>query len=57
MVTDGCRTDDGQQCSLVLIRGTGGVWRLYPHGVDKFGVVLTDSEARRAAQWIMDSAR
>lgn len=57
LVADGRRTDDGQKCSLVLIQSAGGVWRLCPHGVDKFGVVLTDAEARRAAQWILGSGR
>ena len=57
LVADGRRTDDGQTCSLVLLRTTGGEWRLYPHGVDKFGVRLSDQEARRVAQAILDRER
>ena len=57
MVADGRRSDDGQRCSLVLVRRTGGDWCLYPHGWDKLGVRLTDQQARRVAQRILDGAR
>lgn len=57
LVADGRRTDDNSTCSLVLLRKTGGDWWLYPHGVDKFGVRLSDQEARRVAQTILDGGR
>jgi hypothetical protein len=53
MVAAGRRSDDGERCSLVLVRRTGGDWCLYPHGVDQFGVRLPDQEARRVAQAIL----
>ena len=40
VVLVGGRTDDGAQCSVIVIREFGGTWALYPHGVSRLGVRL-----------------
>ncbi len=49
MVAMGKRTDDGTQCTLLVVRETGGTWCLYPHGVGTLGVRLSGAEAARLA--------
>lgn len=53
VVAVGRRSDDGATCSLVVVHEAGGDWTLYPHGVDRFGVRLSGSDARRVAQAIL----
>jgi hypothetical protein len=57
VVAEGRRTDDGQRCSLVVVREVGGMFAVYPHGADQLGVRVPDSEARRVAQAILDGVR
>ncbi|MGQ0774816.1 MAG: hypothetical protein ACT4NY_10425 [Pseudonocardiales bacterium] len=57
VVIDGCRTDDGQLCSLVVVHEHTGGWRLYPHGDNKLGVRLAQVEAVRMARTILDGQR
>ena len=56
-VVEGRRTDDGDQCKLVLIQEIGGTWALYPHGVKRFGVRLPRAEAVTVAQVILAGAQ
>jgi len=57
-VVDGHRTDDGDQCKLVVVHeDTGGCWAFYPHGWEKFGVRLAKAEAVTVAQAILVGAR
>ncbi|MGH4016811.1 MAG: hypothetical protein ACREMZ_16625 [Gemmatimonadales bacterium] len=56
VVVDGKRTDDGSQCTLVVVQEVGGTWALYPHGWGRFGVRLNKSEAVKAAQAILNGA-
>jgi hypothetical protein len=51
-VIDGRRTD-GTPCKLVVIQEISGTWALYPHGVSKFGVRLTKTNAHTLAQAIL----
>ncbi|MGH3797586.1 MAG: hypothetical protein ACRDSP_22175 [Pseudonocardiaceae bacterium] len=44
-VVAGKRTDDGTQCTLLVVREVGGDWCLYPHGVATLGVRLSRAEA------------
>lgn len=56
-VVDGHRTDDGDQCKLVVVHEvTGDCWALYPHGWGKFGVRLAKAEAVTVAQAILAGA-
>jgi hypothetical protein len=52
-VVDGRRTDDGDSCKLVAIQEVSGVWALYPHGVQKFGVRLSKANADVLVQAIL----
>lgn len=52
-VVVGRRTDDGTQCSLLLVHEVGGAWALYPHGARQFGVRLSQEEAAKVAQAIL----
>lgn len=54
LVAEGRCADDGTRCSVVLVRRTGGVWAVFPHGWETFGVLLPDPEALRVAQAIFD---
>lgn len=56
VVVKGSRTDDGSQCTVVLIQEPTGHWGIYPHGFDKFGVRLPQAEAVKAAQAMLDGA-
>jgi len=56
-VVDGRRTDDGDLCTLVVVREVGGTWVLYPHGDAKFGVRLARAEALKVAQAILAGDR
>lgn len=56
VVVDGRRTDDGDTCTLVVVREFGGTWVLYPHGDAKLGVRLPRAEALKMAQAILDGA-
>ncbi|HEU0128114.1 MAG TPA: hypothetical protein VFQ48_05855 [Pseudonocardiaceae bacterium] len=54
VVVDGRRTDDGDQCTLVVVHERyGGGWAFYPHGFGKFGVRLEKSSATKVAQTIL----
>jgi len=55
-VVDGHRTDDGDQCTLVVVREVGGTWALYPHGWGRFGVRLPQAEALKVARAILAGA-
>ncbi|MGQ0774478.1 MAG: hypothetical protein ACT4NY_08690 [Pseudonocardiales bacterium] len=57
VVVVGRRTDDGDQCTLVVVREVGGTWALHPHGDGKLEVRLAGAEALKVAQAILDSAR
>lgn len=57
LVAEGRRSDNGERCSLVLVRRTGGDWFFYPHGMDQLGVRLSDPEARRVAALIVEGGR
>lgn len=52
-VVEGRRTDDGDLCTLVVVREVSGTWALYPHGDAKFGVRLAGAEALKVAQAIL----
>lgn len=56
VVLNGRRTDDGDLCTLVAIREVGGVWALYPHGVNKFGVRLGKDDAAKVARAMLAGA-
>ncbi|MGH8573379.1 MAG: hypothetical protein ACREX8_12510 [Gammaproteobacteria bacterium] len=56
MTAAGKRTDDGEQCTLLVVHETGGSWVMYPHGWGKFGVRLPKAEAVRVARAILDGA-
>jgi len=53
VVLDGHRTDDGDRCTLVVIREVGGAWALYPHGAGKLGVRLGKENAATMARAIL----
>ncbi len=57
MVAVGKRTDDGTQCTLLVVREVGGDWCLYPHGVGALGVRLSRAEAARLAVVLADGVR
>jgi hypothetical protein len=57
LTADGKRTDDGDRCTLLVVGETGGTWARYPHGADPLGVRLSEEQARRAAQAILDGGR
>ncbi|MGH3914667.1 MAG: hypothetical protein ACRDTC_14865 [Pseudonocardiaceae bacterium] len=57
LVVEGTRTDDGDQCTLVVVHEVGGDWLLYPHGWDKFGVRLAKLDALAVAQAVLAGAR
>ncbi|MGH3938109.1 MAG: hypothetical protein ACRDTG_05650 [Pseudonocardiaceae bacterium] len=56
-VVEGRRTDDGDQCKLVLLQEIGGTYALYPHGVGRFGVRLARAEAVTVAEAILAGAQ
>ncbi|MGH3926344.1 MAG: hypothetical protein ACRDTT_26350 [Pseudonocardiaceae bacterium] len=57
-VVEGCRTDDGDQCKLVVVHEVaGGCWSLFPHGANQFGVRLVQVDAVTVAQAILAGAR
>lgn len=57
-VVDGHRTNDGDQCSLVVMHEhVGGCLTLYPHGDGKLGMRLSEAEALKMAQAILNGAR
>lgn len=56
-VVEGRRTDDGDQCKLILIHEIGGTYALYPHGWGRFGVRLRRAEAVMVAQAILAGAQ
>ncbi|MGH3928825.1 MAG: hypothetical protein ACRDTF_02460 [Pseudonocardiaceae bacterium] len=53
VVVPGKRTDDGDQCALVVVHEVGGDWLLYPHGWGKFGVRLAKADALTVAQAVL----
>ena len=56
VVVEGRRTDDGDQCTLVVVHERyGGGWAFYPHphGFGRFGVRLAKSAAVKVAQAIL----
>lgn len=56
VVLDGKRTDDGTNCSLVMVRERSGARALYPHGAAQLGVRLPETEAVRMARTILADA-
>ena len=53
VVLVGRRTDNGAQCSVIVIREFGGAWALYPHGVSRLGVRLGKGVAVTMARAIL----
>lgn len=53
VVVEGKRTDDGAQCTVVVIHECTGYWGFYPYGFGKFGVRLPGAEAVTVAQAIL----
>ena len=53
VVLVGRRTDDGAQCSVIVIHEFGGAWALYPHGVSRLGVRLGKEDAATVARAIL----
>ena len=49
LTVDGWCTDDGAQCTLLVVAEVGGTWALYPHGWGKFGVRLAAPAAETLA--------
>lgn len=53
VVLEGRRADDGDRCTVVVIRELGGIWAFYPHGANKLGVRLRKEEAASMARAIL----
>lgn len=56
VVINGCRTDDGSRCALLVVRELGRTWGVYPHGAAQLGARIPDAEAQRLARAILDAA-
>lgn len=56
VVLDGRRTDDGDRCTLIVIRELGGTWAFYPHGMAQLGVRLGKEGAVTVARAILAGA-
>lgn len=56
VVVDGKRTDDGERCSLLVVREVGGTCALYPHGAIQLGVRLTGDAAAAVAEFLSGGA-
>lgn len=58
VVVEGRLADGGGLCTLVAVRyRSPRCWILYPHGVGKFGVVLSEADAATLAKGIAPSDR
>ena len=58
VVVDGKRVDGGGQCTLVAVHErTPRRWVLYPHGVEKLGVELSEEDASALALGIIQSSQ
>lgn len=58
VVVEGRLADGGSLCTLVAVRyRSPQYWILYPHGVGKLGVVLSEEDAAILAQAIAPNGR
>lgn len=55
LTAQGKRTDDGTRCTFVLVHEIGQKWSFYPHGAAQLGVRISQAEACKLAQAILEN--